>query len=314
MGVMQLAYAVAKRPSAEGVLVLSDPSITDERLQEEWARAATVLRRDVMERLILCTEREGRVSGLTRSIDRDLKSILLDIVEKERSKTGPRLNRADASFVIPKILLHQWLTKGEFVSANWLGRISGYTYPTVAKVIDELGGLIERGPDRSFRLRWFPQDEFSRLVALADRARGTARYGDRSGHPRSPELHLKRLENLNLPGLAIGGVLGAKHYDPDLDLVGTPRLDISLHARNREVDHDFIEKLDPALQRIHDPREPASVVVHTVHHADALFVPREGGLYWADPVECLLDLHDARLDIQAGEFLETLRTKRPSTP
>ena len=80
------------------------------------------------------------------------------------------------------------------------------------------------------------------------------------------------------------------------------------------VSLDFIEKLDPALKRINDPLEPASVVVHTHYHADPLFVPREKGLYWADPVECLLDLYDARLDIQAGQFLEALRMKRPSNP
>jgi hypothetical protein len=310
MGIMQLSYALAKRPETEGILVLSDPGITDQRLQEEWVRASAVLRADVVNRLTLCTESGGRVSGITRSIDTDLKGILLDIVEKERAKIGPRINRADASFVISKILMHEWLTKGGFVSANWLGRISGYTYPTVAKAIEELGSRIERGPDRSFRLRWFPQEEFARLVALADRARATARYGDSSGQPRSPEAHLARLERLSIPGLAIGGVLGAKHYDPDLDLIGTPRLDISLHARNPRTDLDFIEKLDPGLKRINDPLQPASVVIHTVYHADPLFVPRRGGLHWADPVECLLDLHDARLDVQAGQFLEALRKKR----
>ena len=314
MGVMQLAYALAKRPGVEGILILSEPEITDERLKEEWDRAASVLRSEVLRRLILCTEKDGRISGITRSIDLDLKSTLLKIVEKERSGAGPRLNRSDASFVVPKILLHQWLTKGDFISASRLARISGYTYPTVARVIDDLGSLIERGPDRSLRLSWFPQDVFARLLALSDRARATARYGDSSGQSRSPEAHLARLVKLNLPGLAIGGVVGAKHYDPDLDLVGTPRLDISLHARNQRVDLDFIEKLDPALKRINDPLEPASVVVHTIYHADPLFVPREKGLYWADPVECLLDLYDARLDIQAGQFLEALRMKRPSNP
>lgn len=314
MGVMQLAYALAKRPGMEGILVLSDPAITDERLKEEWERAATVLRSEVIKRMILCTEKDGRISGLTRSIDLDLKKTLLEVVEQEQAGAGPRLNRADASFVVPKVLLHQWLTTGDFISANRLASICGYTYPTVARAIDELGGLIERGPDRSIRLRWFPQDEFARLMALSGRARATARYGDRSGQPRSPELHLQRLEHLNLPGLAIGGVLGAKHYDPDLDLVGTPRLDISLHARNHQVDLDFIDKLDPALKRINDPLEPASVVVHTIYHADPLFVPRDEGLHWADPVECLLDLYEARLDIQAGQFLEALRMKRPSNP
>jgi hypothetical protein len=314
MGLMQLAYALAKRPETEGILVLSDAAITEERLLEEWKQAATVLRADVMNRLTLCIEKEGRVRGITRSIDLDLKRIVLDEVEKEQANAGPRLNRADASFVVLKILLHQWLTKGGFVSANWLARTSGYTYPTVANVVQELGSLIERGSDRRFRLRWFPQEEFARLVALSDRARSTARYTDSSGQPRSPEAHLARLEKLNLPGLAIGGVLGAKHYDPDLDLVGTPRLDISLHARDQRADVNFIEKLDPALKRISDPLAPASVVVHTVYHADSLFVPREGGLHWADSVECLLDLYDAHLDIQAGQFLDALRAMRSSLP
>jgi hypothetical protein len=77
---------------------------------------------------------------------------------------------------------------------------------------------------------------------------------------------------------------------------------------------EFIEKLDPALKRIEDPLEPANVVVHAVRHADALFTPREGGLFWADPVECLLDLYDAHLEAQAAEFLRALQNARPSTP
>jgi hypothetical protein len=109
-------------------------------------------------------------------------------------------------------------------------------------------------------------------------------------------------------------VLGAKHYFPDLDIVGTPRLDISLHARDPRVDLDFIEKLDPALQRVKDPLEPASVVVHNVYHANSLFVPREGGLQWADPVECLLDLHEARLEMQAVQFLDALSKRHPLNP
>ena len=213
--------------------------------------------------------------------------------------------------MVPKILLHHLLTDGQFVTAEWLARTSGYTYPTVANVLQSLGSLIERGSDRRFRLRWFPHEELARLVALSDRARATARYADRSGQPRSPEAHLARLEKLNLSGLALGGVLGAKHYFPDLDLVGTPRLDLSQHARDHRIDLDFIEKLDPALQRVKDPLEPASVVVHVVSHANSLFVPREGGLQWADPVECLLDLHEAHLETQAAQFLAVLRNQRP---
>jgi hypothetical protein len=37
-------------------------------------------------------------------------------------------------------------------------------------------------------------------------------------------------------------------------------------------------------------------------------------LAWADPVECLLDLHEARLEMQASQFLEALQRNRPAKP
>lgn len=310
LGLMQLAYALAERPQSEGYLVLSQVEITRERLLKEWKYAAAVLRRETLDRMVLCIEEGGQFDGIPHTPDPETKRILLQVLEKERAQAGPRVARADASFVVLKILLNHWLTDGHFVTADWLARTSGYTYPTVANMLQSLGSLIERGSDRRLRLRWFPHEELVRLVSLSDRARATARYADRSGQPRSPEAHLARLEKLNPPGLAIGGVLGAKHYFPDLDLVSTPRLDISLHARDPRVDLDFIEKLDPALQRVKDPLEPASVVVHNVYHANSLFVPREGGLQWADPVECLLDLHEARLEMQAAQFLDALSKRR----
>ena len=104
---------------------------------------------------------------------------------------------------------------------------------------------------------------------------------------------------------------GAKHHYPNLDLVGTPRLDLSLHSPGKRMNLDFLENLDPALKRVEDPRAPANVVVHAVHQADAQFSPRAGGLAWADPLECLFDLYDARLEMQATQFLEALQHNRP---
>ena len=148
------------------------------------------------------------------------------------------------------------------------------------------------------------------MLAGSARARSTARFADQSGPPRSLEAHIHRLEKLKPAGLAIGGVLGAKHYCRDLDLVGSPRLDLSLHCSSHRMNLDFIEKLDPALKQVEDPLAPATVIVHAVRHADPLFVRRRGGLAWADPVECLLDLHEAHLDAQAAQFLEHLQLQR----
>ena len=314
MGLFQLAYALADRPNSEGFLVLSDVAITRERLEREWQHAASVLRPEMLNRLSLCIEENGHFSGIPRNPDPATERILSDVIAMERTRAGPRLARPDASFVVTKILVHQWLTSGKPVTADWLMRTSGYSYPTIANVLKSLGSLIERESDRRVLLRWFPHEEFVRLLALSNRARTTARFADRSSQPRSPESHVQRLEKLHPPHLAIGGVLGAKHCFADLDLVGSPRLDLSIHCPKSHMDLDFIAKLDPALKRIEDPLEPANVVVHAVRHADALFAPREGGLHWADPVECLLDLHDARLAAPAAQFLNALQHARPSTP
>jgi hypothetical protein len=232
------------------------------------------------------------------------------VVEVERGKMSNA--RTDYSFVVPKLLLHRLLTSGEPVTSEWLARTAGCSYPAVARALRPLGSLLERRSDRSVVLRWFPKEEFARLVAVADRARSTVRFADQSGQPRSVESHLHRLEKLNPPSLAIGGVLGAKHYYPELDLVGTPRLDLSLHCPGQRMNLDFVEKLDPALKRVEDPLAPANLVVHAMRQADAQFIPRDGGLAWADPVECLFDLHEARLEMQAAQFLEALQRKRPA--
>jgi hypothetical protein len=309
---MQVAYALSENPVCEGYVVLVDSPITIERLRDEWQCATTILRDDVINRLIICLQAEGRITGIPRDPDVEAQRILAGVIEAERGKANT--TRTDYSFIVIKLLLHRWLTASEPVTSEWLARTAGCSYPAVARALRPLGSLLERRSDRRVILRWFPKDEFTRLLAVADRARSTVRFTDQSGRLRSVESHLRRLEKLNPPGLAIGGVLGAKHYYSGLDLVGTPRLDLSLHCPGRRMNLDFIGKLDPALKQVEDPLTPASVVMHAVRHADAQFIPRDGGLAWADPLECLFDLHEARLETQAAQFLEELQRKRPANP
>ena len=215
---MQVAYPVGEAPALQGYVILVDSPITMERLRDEWKRAATVLREDVLHRL-------DHLHPNGRSFHRNSARpgcgnarILAEVVEAERGKISNA--RTDYSFVIPKLLLHRLLTSGEPVTSEWLARTAGCSYPAIARALRPLGSLLERRSDRSLVLRWFPKEEFGRLVAVADRARSTVRFADQSGQPRSVESHLRRLEKLTPPSLAIGGVLGAKHYYSELDLVG----------------------------------------------------------------------------------------------
>jgi hypothetical protein len=108
--------------------------------------------------------------------------------------------------------------------------------------------------------------------------------------------------------LALGGVLGARHWHPDFDLHGTPRLDLVYHAPNGNVDLEFVRKLDPALTQVDDRSESAVLVVHPLVRAAPLFIETtERSIPWADPVETALDLCDLSLTTQANQLLTHLR-------
>jgi hypothetical protein len=76
------------------------------------------------------------------------------------------------------------------------------------------------------------------------------------------------------------------------------------------VDWSFVERLDPELEKTERRDEPAALAVHLVRRKVPLFQPGEGGMQWADPVECLLDLHEAHLEAQAKELLHFFSGKR----
>lgn len=307
-----LAYELTRRPGAFAYLLLPRPGITRARLDEEWRRAAAILQTEILHRVAICIPTENdRFDGVPAPPPEDVVRWLGELVQREAAQPADRLQRVDYEFVIVKLLIHQWLTRRRPVATSWLSTAAGCSYPTVARVLKSLGNLVERQSDRSVSLAYFPRPEFARLVANSERQRSTIRFVDRSGQPRTPGEHLRRLEALQPVGVAIGGVLGARHYLPGLDLVGTPRLDLSIHCPGRRVDLGLIRSLDPALHREDDPQRPANVVVHAVRHADPLFSPREGGLAWADPVECILDLYEARLDAQGAQLIDEL-SNRPA--
>jgi hypothetical protein len=311
---LKLAYAVTDQgQTTRGILLVIDPKITDERLDDEEKYAKMVLAPGVSKRLGIVVYQDGELSGCPDGMTIEVRRELGRLAGAELAKKVAKIHSGAAYYEIFKILVHQWLLGKGPMTALWLAKTAGFSYPTVRDALRRLGSMIKRQTDRRFELAYFPREEFARLLAVSDRARATARFTDRSGQPRSPEAHLRRLEKLNVPDIAIGGVTGARHYHADLNLGGTPRLDLSLHCPGNQMNLGFIEKLDPALKRVDDPQQPANVVIHAVRHANPLFQPRDGGLQWADPVECLLDLHEMRLESQAHEFLNSFPPARGKT-
>jgi hypothetical protein len=307
---MAMASLVARNPSRTATVQLVRPRISEERLEAEWRGAARALRPAVLSRLSLQVIFPGgrsRVFGTSRGVPPDSSS-----GTEPASANGVRLPPRDLSFAVEKLLVWAWLTRRGPLTRKWLERATGCSYPTVAAVVKRLGSAILRHPDRQIELTHVPRDEWARLFALSGEARSVMRFADRSGQAESPAALLRRLGKVAPDGVAVGGVAGARHYVPELDLTGLPRLDLSVFAPTRDVEIGFVARMDPGLKQVTDRAEPAQLVVHFVRHAEALFTPNPGGLPWADPVECLLDLNEAGLQAQALEFLDAVTPRKPT--
>jgi hypothetical protein len=295
------------------ILVLDRPRITPARLREEWAGARSVFRPDIASRLSLVMRYDKAWDGIPNAPDVRQQAAIEQILNHEGARRSfPSRGRVDAAHEILRILIHQWMRHLGPVTIAWLMTVSGYSYPTVAKAVDKLASSIQRYP-RGLELKQFPRDEWARLLAVSDDVRRTVRFVDRSGQPRSPGSLLRRLGELERSDIAVGGVWGAGHYDPALDLVGNSRLDLSLHTRRASPDYGFVGQLDPGLERATGRQEGAALVVHLVRRRESFFELSTDGPPWADPVECLLDLHEARLESQARDFLRVFSRNEART-
>lgn len=289
-----------------GILVLDEPQVSESRLHEEWASIQPIFRPEILHRLALVIHRQGVTDQVFGQLRRQERESIPAVIEHVRQLSRPKSRGpADTFYDILRILINQWIKRAGPLTSRWLGEAAGCTYPTVASALKKLEKYLIRHSDRRVELKVFPKDEWFRLVANADQVRQTLRFADHSGQPRSIESLLSRFERIRPENTAIGGVLGARRMFPAFDLVGTPRLDLSIHSQARKPDLGFLRQLDPALKPARYD-EPARLVLHTLRYPHGFFESTPDGTLWADPVECLLDLHEMRLESQASEFLRFL--------
>lgn len=306
--IMKMAQLAATDAGRNVVLILPEPRVSDERIHEEWAAIAAVIRPDLVSRLSIAVRRGGEYTGIPQPPAAELRPVFDEVVHHISSRVSRTPRSSEAYYDILRILIHQWMRQAGPMTSKWIAETAGCTYPTVAAALERLEKYLTRQSDRSVELGSFPRDEWSRFVANANHIRGTRRYADRSGQPRPIDALLTRLQRVKPPGVAVGGVLGAKRLFPALDLVGTPRLDLTVQSRRREPDLGFLRQLDSALQPA-EQDEPARLVIHVLHQPVVFFESEADGTLWADPVECLLDLHELRLEAQAVEFLSHFSPK-----
>jgi hypothetical protein len=311
---MQLAIFLEESSAVErACLVLSHTRMSLPRLKDEWKASKEVLRSAIARRLNLVVVESGETwidpdEPYLQRIARVFE-LASQSGDETRNATVPQQSGQRLQEV-SKVLLSRWLQKQGPIALGELAEEVGCSYPTVRKALDKpsLRSVLQSTSNRSVELTAFPHDLWRELLALSNTRRNSFRFRDRSGEKPTPQGLLKRLERSKPPHLALGGVLGARHWHPDFDLHGTPRLDLVYHAPNGNVDLEFVRKLDPALTQVDDRSESAVLVVHPLVRAAPLFIETtERSIPWADPVETALDLCDLSLTTQANQLLTHLR-------
>jgi hypothetical protein len=307
-GLAHLAGILAGAPAKRGYLVLSQAKIGAESLDREVQGFRSALRPGIDARLHVVLAGDADTapcpSGMTPASWERLQN---ELGAGDRNRA--QLPRPQLQSEVVRVLLHQWLAGSGPLTSAWLAETVGCSYRTVAAAIASLGPAITRTRDRSVELGFFPREAWRDLVATTRTARSTVLYVDQSGQPRSAEYLAQKVQQLMRADVAVGGVIGALQYCPSLDIVGAPRLDVCVHAPSPAVEPLPVEQLDPGLVESVDPHAPARLAVHFLRRRTSFFHDAGNGARWADPVECLLDLHEARLDMQAEQLLEHLQSK-----
>ncbi len=303
---LPLAAFVADDPGVDrACLLLVVDRLTRRRLSDEWSRLMSVLRPDVARRLALVAVGEGLQLCLPEE-----SPALVELARVGRtlleSSAAPSLPHMSKSLEVLKVLLVRWLLGEGPIARGELGERAGCSYPTVAKAIERLAGVIREHTNRSVELKAFPHAAWHELLALSPTQRARLAYSDRTGRGDDPADLLRRLKKLKPAHVALGGVMAARHWDPHFDVRGIPRLDISV-AAEEGARLDFLRRLDPGLGPVGGEGFP-SVVVHPLQRPVPLFTACDD-LPVADPVETLLDLNELRLVDQASAFIERLERR-----
>jgi len=340
--ILEVALAVHQSPKFKRVVVLLLAGrVSASRVRQEWKQACEVLLPSVRQRMALIALVDGKlvtepampdlalmgetlksltlsdapVPGTWARLDAHVKSI--DAIDSEESL--PRTASGAVTWrgmEIEKILVRRWMLKEEPIHRKVLAQQVGCSMPTLTGYLQRLKGegLLARG--RSVALKMYPRERWEELQRMWTLMDEPVRFWDPTGEGTVEGL-LAQMKRRMPDGVAVGGVVAARWWDPHFNLNGTPRLDLVVHApeargRSQTADLGFVRRLDPALRLQGAGGEArgqaALLVVHRLRRNKAMFTKAAGEVMEiADPVETILELQDMGLTAQAGELLARLR-------
>lgn len=306
---LELAARIHAASTTRLILLLEDSRISRERLAEEVAAARRVLAPEVSNRLAVAVVEGGHIDSLATGGEFGWFEPELVARLQGLNQTRPIPDtRPHSHFAITKILVGRWLRRLEPISRAELAAAAGYSIPTIAKSVSGLSGYLVPGRADRVGLAEFPDKAWADLVSRTDEARKTTYLGDVSGQPRTWSYLQSRISEALGDRVAVGGVLAARFWDPRFDLSGMPRLDISTRSAHGEMPIDEILRVDPGLVPVDRGSSAIRIAVHGVFEHDwSVAWDDQRHISVVNPVECLLDLLEMRLESQAEALIERLR-------
>lgn len=303
---LNAAVMLDKEPqSVQALCVITSDKVTMERLTADLALVRRILREEVGLRVHVgrCgPSGEGVVLG--PEVPPALANIVSGFVQQQARRRTPGGTQID----VTGLLIRAWMAGRPALMVKEIQETVGASHPTVASALETLGkqGVLERTTDRRVRLSRFPVDEWPQWVVGSIKARTIAKFDDPSRHARGPYEMAARLVKATRKRVAISGVVGATQHYPELDITSAPRLDLCVAGPG---DLSWVAKLDAGLVRDDHSRYPALAVHILPPKADSTFEVIDGQL-WADPLECLVALYEAKLNEQAEQMLQHLTLRQ----
>ncbi|HEY4079239.1 MAG TPA: hypothetical protein VGM81_00965 [Burkholderiaceae bacterium] len=305
---LNLAYLL-EEPQHHGdvaLCLLINSRLSADRLTEELQSFRGILASHLKERIFLTAMSDGGAvigalpGAKSNARPHALLPVLQGVVGSALKQGGRKVNRQ----VVKSTLINRWLRGDGRQTTSSLQRDTGASRPTVQAALSDLRRLkvLDQLPaPLGISLHKMPWSAWRALVEEHASRRRTYHYVDGDGLARSAMQLAKRLRSMQQQGraigVALGGVIGARHYDDDLDVTAPSRLDLSIHDK----DISFVRELDAGLQLSDDPHVNPVLVVHQTIDKEEFENPTRNGLI-ASPMDCLADLLECGLIGQAEEF------------
>lgn len=310
---VNLAYVLSNdRPTATALCVVPKSRLSLSRLWQELEKFRAVVIPSLASRIYIATiGSDGHLTGSPYDNNSEFLRWFIRLAATKTATMVPaRSNRQSVSSMLAQL----WLRGEDPQSFKALQHLCGASYPTVSTVVKELSakGFIAHQSDRRVSLKYLTHDAWLTMFKAHSDNRKVLRFVDPTGQSRSPDsmaIRLFKLQEQDLfKNVAVGGVLGAKHYFPDLDITASPRLDISVYGESTE----FVHKIDAALEQTSNPQAKAVLIVHLVQGPER-FIDRNDSGTWAPEMECLADLIELGLTREALEMVTSYPDKRISS-